>query len=95
MGLPLARHRDLCCGHSCFPPRPSLTASSTVFCNGRGVHRVGDEWNIHRCGKASHGGTTLSGSPSVTADGKPVARISDAVSCGTAIMTGSATVSVE
>lgn len=33
MGMPVARLRDICSGHSCFPPRPNDSASQTVFVN--------------------------------------------------------------
>jgi len=44
----VVRLGDMSRGHSCFPPRPNIEASSNVFVNGKGVHRVGDAWAIHR-----------------------------------------------
>lgn len=40
---------DQCTGHGCFPPRVNDSASSDVFVNGIGVHRVGDHWVEHCC----------------------------------------------
>lgn len=44
----VVRLGDRSCGHSCFPARPCVEASDNVFVNGRGVHRVGDGWAVHR-----------------------------------------------
>ena len=54
------RHKDICTGHSCFPPRPNSGASGNVYVNGKGVHRVGDGWQLHKCGKNKHGGVLAS-----------------------------------
>ena len=40
----VARLRDICAGHSCYPPRANCEASSNVIVNGRGWHRQGDGW---------------------------------------------------
>ncbi|MEM4618919.1 MAG: hypothetical protein QW607_01765 [Desulfurococcaceae archaeon] len=48
MGKPVVRLGDMSCGHACFPPRPNIEASPNVFVNGRGAHRLGDAWDIHR-----------------------------------------------
>ncbi|MCG8639139.1 MAG: hypothetical protein MI862_05360 [Desulfobacterales bacterium] len=44
-----AVHRlsDSCTGHGCWPPRTNAGASTTVFVNNRGAHRVGDPWKPH------------------------------------------------
>ena len=41
------RKGDMCSGHGCWPPRPNTAASSTVYANSKGVHRVGDAWVAH------------------------------------------------
>jgi len=41
------RFADLCSGHTCFPARPNNSASSNVFINNRGSHRLNDTWNVH------------------------------------------------
>ncbi len=87
-----SRLNDSCTGHGCFPPRNSTSASSDVLVNGKGAHRVGDDWAVHCCGPSCHGGKTAQGSPNVFANGKAKARIGDAVDCGSAIAAGSGNV---
>lgn len=38
----IVRLGDVCSGHDGFPSRPNNQASSDVFVNSIGVHRVGD-----------------------------------------------------
>lgn len=90
MGQPAARRNDICTGHGCWPPRPNISASSNVFINSRGAHRLGDAWRKHCCPHLGcHSGVTATGSSSVFVNGRPAARVEDMVSCGSAIMTGS------
>jgi len=93
MGLPVARLNDLCTGHSCFPPRPNVQGSPTVFVNGRNWHRVGDLWGSHCCGLSCHGSVLVKGSSTVFVNGIPAGRITDPVACGSVVMTGSHNVS--
>lgn len=92
MGMPVARLKDVDSGHGCYSPRPNTQASSNVFVNGRGVHRQGDGWMTHCC-YGCHTGNTSGGSSTVFVNGKAMARITDSVSCGGVIMTGSGNVS--
>lgn len=89
MGLPVARHQDICTGHGCWPPRPNATASRNVFVNSRGAHRQTDMWESHCCGLECHPGSTARGSSTVYVNSLQLARIQDPVDCGSAIMTGS------
>lgn len=57
MGMPAARLQDFCSGHGCYPPRPSISASTDVFVNSRGFHCLGDSWETHCC-KHCHSSTT-------------------------------------
>jgi len=84
----VVRLGDKCSGHGCFPSRPNAEASSDTFVNGRGVHRLGDNWQPHCCG-GCHSGVASSGSSSVFVNGKPVCRIGDSISCGSTMMEGS------
>ncbi len=84
----VVRFQDLCSGHGGYEPRPNIEASSSVFVNGRGVHRVGDGWDIH-CEIGCHGGIMAGGSPTVFANGKAVARRGDSVNCGSVAFEGS------
>ena len=73
--------------------RPCITASEDVFCNGRGVNRVGDEWIYHHCSHhGGHNGHTIQGSSSVFVNGRPVGRVRDQIDCGSKIATGSGNV---
>lgn len=90
MGKPAARKSDLCTGHGCFPPRPNVEGSSTVFINSRPAHRKGDSWALHCCSKKGcHGAITVTGSASVMVNGKPLAKVEDKLNCTSKIMTGS------
>lgn len=82
-------------GHGCFPPRQNTMASSTVFADNKGVHRLGDGWQVHICGKHSHDGKLSSASSDVFADNKGVGRIGDSISCGDKASTGSSTVIID
>lgn len=88
----VVRMGDMCTGHACFPPRLNDGGSSNVFINGIGAHRQGDHWLLHKCGKAIHDGTMQGGSGSVYVNGKPLARVGDMVSCGSAAAMGSSNV---
>lgn len=84
----IVRLGDICTGHGCWPPRPSVTASQDVFVNGRGVVRVGDGWAVHCC-VTCHASNQANGAPSYFANGRNVARIGDAIACGSSNATGS------
>ena len=89
-----ARLGDSCTGHGCWPPRTNNQASSNVFINGRGAHRVGDGWNAHTCPSIpeTHASTQTGGSATVFVNGKALARIGDGVACGSFVATGSSDV---
>jgi len=93
----VARLADLCTGHGCYPPRPNIQGSPTVFVNGRPVHRLTDAWAIHCCGPSCHGAVLAKGSTTVFVNGLPCGRIGDLVGvpgeCGSVVMTGSTNVS--
>ena len=76
--------------HGCYPPRANCEASSNVIVNGRGWHRQGDGWEVHcwippNC----HGGSLASGSSTVYVNNKQAGRVTDPVSCGSSVATGS------
>lgn len=68
-----------------------------MFINGEGAHCVGHGWEEH-CNNDDppecHTGKTSEGSSSVFVNGKPLARIGDAIDCGDIIATGSSNVIV-
>lgn len=88
----VARKGDTCTGHDCFPPRANDQGSGNVFCNGIPVHRQGDHWVTHTCGHTSHDSVLATGSPTVFVNGKALARIGDAVACGSVVASGSGNV---
>lgn len=92
----VVRLSDMCSGHGCWPPRPNSGASQNVSVNGLGAHRVGDPWHPHTCPRIpeTHGGTQATGSRSVFVNGRPAARVGDAVNCGSRNATGSGNVYV-
>lgn len=89
-----ARFQDLCTGHYCFPPRENVQGSPNVFINSRPAHRQTDAWDVHCCGLSCHDGVTVGGSGTVFCNSLPMARVTDPVSCGSNIMTGSTDVFV-
>lgn len=89
------RLNDACTGHACYSSRNNVVASSDVHINSRGAHRVGDAWAAHGCAVCPpHGATQSSGSPTVFVNNSPLARIGDAIDCGSANMSGSSDVIV-
>lgn len=87
----VARLGDRCSGHGCWPPRPSIEGSPSVFVNGRPALRVGDRWAVHCCPEISecHGSVQAAGSSTVFVEGRALARVGDAVACGTIVAEGS------
>ena len=91
--MPLvARLGDVCTGHGCWPSRPNVSASPTVFADGIPIHRVGDAWATHCCLLLCHASVLATGSPNVFANNIKVGRIGDSVACGSTVATGSSTV---
>jgi uncharacterized Zn-binding protein involved in type VI secretion len=84
----IVRLGDYCSGHDGWPPRPNIEASETVFVNGLGVHRLGDQWAIH-CNDSCHSGVASSSSLTVFCNSKGVCRVGDSVSCGSTMAEGS------
>lgn len=89
MAKAATRLGDVCTGHDCWGPRVNVEASTDVFINGLGAHRVGDQWETHCCGPACHDSVTAAGSTKVFINGKPAARLGDAIECGSVIAQGS------
>ena len=90
MPLNAVRLGDICTGHGSWPPRPNVGASTNVFINNLGAHRVGDPWDTH-CNPvpSCHSSTQTSGSPNVYVNGKKLARIGDSIGCGSGNAEGS------
>ncbi len=85
----VTRLGDECSGHDCFPPRVNDEASTDVFVNGKGVHRLGDHWVEHTCGDNTHDSVAASGSSKVFVNGKAAIRVGDLVACGSVAAQGS------
>lgn len=75
-------------GHGCWPSRPNTQASSNVFVNSTGCHRVGDAWDTHCCPSIPecHSSVAATGSSTVFANGKAVCRAGDSVACGSTMV---------
>ena len=89
-----ARLGDICTGHACFPPRPSVEGSSDVLVNGIPLHRQGDSWATHcythpDVPHGCHASVLASGSGTVLVNGRQAGRIGDPVACGGNVATGS------
>lgn len=82
---------DPCTGHGGFNPRPAVSGSFTVFCDGFPVVRAGDPWAIHYDGREAHAGVGIVGSFTVFCDGRPVMRSMDPLDCGSLAGIGSKT----
>lgn len=76
---------DVCTGHDLCEARPNIGASSDVFINKLGAHRVGDPWAWH----CNHTSAQGSGSNNVFVNRLSIARVGDAVVCGSANASGS------
>lgn len=94
MGISAGRILDMCTGHLCYPPRPAIEGSDDVVIEGRPALRNGDRFFIHCCGNSCHPGSLSQGSSTVTVNGRGIGYIGCAVDCGSALMTGSNTVTV-
>ena len=80
---------DVCTGHDGFDPRPAVTGSPDVFCDGYPVVRVGDQWMVHTDHHSSHDGQGIGGSSTVFCNGLPVMRSLDPINCGSVVAIGS------
>lgn len=93
MSQPVARKGDSSTGEGPYPPRPNVEASGDVKVNGVGVIREGDKWAPHNGGpNGVHKGEigyTKSGSGTVKANGKAIARIGDPLVDGDTVAAGS------
>lgn len=81
---------DMSTGHSGFPPRPNISASSDVFVNGIPAHREGDAWAVH-CNSTPtcHAGVLTPLPRQVFVNGLILGSIGDPISCGDIAATGS------
>ncbi len=85
---PAARIGDIDTGHPPAPPTPVITGSTNVLVNFRPAARKGDMLAPH------HPGVRIitEGSGSVNINGKPAARVTDAINCGGKLIIGSGNV---
>tara|TARA_B100000902_G_C27283269_1_gene903020 strand:- start:488 stop:787 length:300 start_codon:yes stop_codon:yes gene_type:complete len=83
---PVSRIGDITTGHQCYAPSKGITSSPNVFADGRLVHCVGDTFSPHTCGNDVHADVLVGGSAKVFANGRPIARLGDALAPGGALM---------
>lgn len=87
-----ARLTDVCTGHDGFPSRSATSASTDVFINSLGAHRMSDTWETHSDGNSSHDSVLSSGSSTVFVNLLPLGRVGDIIQCGSTVATGSSNV---
>lgn len=87
-----ARLGDYCSGHSSYPPRPNIEASSNVYINGKGWHRKGDLYTYHCNDDDCHNSILKKGSSTVFVNDLNAGRIGDPVACGICVAQGSGNV---
>ncbi len=79
--------------HGCWGVHVAVSASGDTFCNGIGIVRLGDAFNVHCCDDDCHSGSAAGGG-SVYVNGRPAQKIGDPVSCGSTMCSGSGDVFV-
>lgn len=98
MGLPAARFGDNVSGDRGAPPVPiNQLCAGTVKVNGKFVAVVGSKAAVHGCPITHSDYRTpiiIQGSPTVFAEGKPIARINDPCDCGAMVIMASGNVFV-
>lgn len=90
--MPAVAFSTSVCDGSCGnPPSVAASWSSDVIANNKGVVRLGDGFTVHPNG-VHPGRVVAMGSATVFANSRNLARISDPISCGANIATGSSNV---
>jgi uncharacterized Zn-binding protein involved in type VI secretion len=89
MGKPLSRIGDINSGGG-----KIIRGSKTVFANNRPVGLHVSKITPHPAGGPHKASVTLTGSPTVFAEGVPVLRVGSSTTCGHPIIQGSPTVFV-
>lgn len=84
MSKGITRKSDISTGHDSCPPVPwSSSVAASVFANGKSFGIIGTQGSNHGCRNHSpHPPTIVSGSGTVFATSKGVARCSDSCNCG-------------
>lgn len=87
-------NNDISTGHSSFPPNMVSSGSTNVITNNCSTAREGDPMIPHGSPSPSppHGGSISKGSSKVFVNSVGIARITDPISCGQALATGSGNV---
>ena len=89
------RKGDQCTGHDACPPVPLVEYSPNVRVNKLGAGRVGDHYSVHGCvSHPGHQDVIAAGSSTVFINGRPAARIGDAVSISGTVQNGSPNVRI-
>lgn len=89
----VCRMGDVCTGHGCYPSRPNVQGSPSVYANGIAVHRQSDAWAAHCC-VTCHASVLAAGSSTVFCNGLQTGRVGDPVACGSHVAMGSPNVFV-
>lgn len=91
MGKPIVRLGDKSTGDPCGAgPRGNNQGCSKTFSDGKKIHCKTHSWIPHACPKSPpHGAVTTGGAAKSFAEGLAIARIGDAISCGSTCAEGS------
>ncbi|MCQ0093435.1 hypothetical protein FGD77_17535 [Roseovarius sp. M141] len=85
-----SRKTDNASGHGCFPPSVATVGSPNVDINDVPALRQGDAVAAHGCRSYSPHGRAVAGeSPTVSVNGRPLARIGNGIYCGGTMEAGS------
>jgi len=87
---PVTRKGDICTGHGCWPPRPSVEGTPRFIIGGKEAHLQGHAWAPHTCPDIpeTHASVLESGAPRFLIHGLQLGRIGDPVACGSSVATG-------
>lgn len=89
----VCRLTDIDTGHDECPPTAVTSASSNVIIEGEGAARVGDSLASHGCViHVTHGRSIVTGDTTVIVNGRKLAKVGSAISCGGTMASHAATV---
>ena len=94
MSAGLVRLHDLAF-HKCYGFHEAVTASEDTFCNGLGIVRKGDRFDIHCCSDDCHDGTANGNGTTTIINGRPAQKVGDPVTCGSTICSSSGNVFIK
>lgn len=86
----IVRLGDMSTGDPCgAPARPNNQGCVKTFSDGLPIHCGTMSWVPHACPKSPPHGAVTNSSSICTAEGKPIAKVGDPISCGSSCAQGS------